>query len=134
MSAGSLRIVGRCFIMTYQDQLQDPRWIAKRNEILERDDYCCQDCLRGKDRLSPHIQLHVHHRKYIDGLMAWEYTNDQLITLCRECHGKFHGKVPDARSDREKPTFVYGENKFERRPTVHIKDAMLQMIQSMING
>lgn len=120
--------------MTYAEQLQDVRWLVKRNEILERDDYCCQDCLRGKDRLSPFIKLHVHHRQYINGLMAWEYPNDQLITLCEECHALFHGKINDLRSEREKPTFVYGDRKFESRPIRHIKQVLIEMFKSLDNG
>lgn len=116
--------------MTYEEQLDDVRWFAKRLEILERDDYCCQDCLRGKNRLSHSIELHVHHKKYIDGLMAWEYPNELLITLCDECHGKLHGKIDDPRPDRLKPTFVYGEMKFESRPVLHISDVILEMIKT----
>lgn len=119
--------------LSYDDQLNDSQWLAKRAEILERDDYCCQDCLCGQDRLTPWIQLQVHHKRYIDGLMAWEYSNDLLITLCKGCHAKLHGKIDDFRPNRLKPTFVYGR-KFESRPVLHIRDVMLQMIQSIIDG
>lgn len=119
--------------MSYEEQLNDVRWFAKRDEILERDDYCCQDCLRGKAQLSKHIELHVHHKRYISGRMAWEYPNDYLVTLCEECHGKLHGHIEDLRPPRLKPTFIY-EHNFESRPVLHIREVMIQMIQSMIDG
>jgi hypothetical protein len=30
--------------------------------------------------------LSVHHRRYIKGLMPWEYPGHLLITLCPNCH------------------------------------------------
>src|SRR5690606_11196094 len=30
--------------MTYQEQLKDPSWQEKRNIILSRDNYTCQNC------------------------------------------------------------------------------------------
>jgi len=120
--------------MTYEEQLKHPRWYARRDEILERDDYCCQDCLRSPNRISRHIKLQVHHRKYIDGLMAWEYPDHLLITLCYECHSKYHGHTVDLRSDRLKPTFVYNEMHFESRPVMHIRDVMIEWINTLRNA
>lgn len=120
--------------MTYEEQLQTPYWLSKRLEILERDDYCCQDCLRGKDRISPYIKLHVHHKKYIKGLLAWEYPNNLLITLCTECHGKFHRHIKDTRPERLKPSFVFGERDFESSPIRHVADVMREFIKSLKNG
>lgn len=66
--------------MTYYEQLKDPRWQRKRLEILQRDDFTCKDC-NSKEK-----QLHVHHTKYINGILAWEYDSKYLITLCMDCH------------------------------------------------
>ncbi len=40
--------------------------------------------------------LQVHHTKYIQGEMAWEYDNADLVTLCQECHTAGHNnlKIP----------------------------------------
>lgn len=66
--------------MTYAEKLKDPRWVAKRNEILERDNYCCQCCgEEGKP-------LQVHHLRYRGE--PWEVPNEWLETLCEECHEK----------------------------------------------
>jgi len=117
--------------MSYEEQLNDVRWFEKRDEILQRDDYCCQDCLRGRDRLTTYIKLHVHHIKYIAGRMAWEYPNGYLITLCDECHSKLHGLIPDMRPEHVKPSFVYRDREFESRPVRHIKDVIMDMIKFM---
>lgn len=39
--------------------------------------------------------LQVHHKKYINGKMAWEYSWSDLITLCNACHKKEHGMDPE---------------------------------------
>lgn len=70
--------------MTYEEQLNDPRWKAKAEEIKARDWYMCQQCMSSKN-------LHVHHKQYIEGKMAWEYSGWYLITLCSQCHKEVHG-------------------------------------------
>jgi hypothetical protein len=68
----------------YQDQLKDSRWLAKRAMILNRDGRICQHC--G----SPH-RLHVHHKEYAgDFRPPWEYNDDELVTLCENCHENLH--------------------------------------------
>ena len=69
--------------MTYKEQLLDQRWKDKRDIIIDRDRMCFK-CGLTKG-------LQVHHTKYIDGLMAWEYPDRLLITLCSGCHGLEHG-------------------------------------------
>ncbi|MBL6950694.1 MAG: hypothetical protein ISR57_08640 [Bacteroidales bacterium] len=34
--------------------------------------------------------IHIHHKYYQKGKMAWEYPNDALITLCWSCHEELH--------------------------------------------
>ncbi|MDZ7892353.1 MAG: hypothetical protein U5L73_11425 [Rhodoferax sp.] len=70
--------------MTYKEQLLHPNWQRKRLEILQRDDFACKLCL---DKEST---LHVHHKQYGKGRMAWEYPNDELVTLCEACHDTMH--------------------------------------------
>jgi len=118
--------------MTYEQQLLTPHWRVRRNEILERDDYCCQDCLRGKRE--QRIELHVHHKSYVDGWMAWEYPNSYLITLCEECHQKIHGLIPDHRTERQKPAFVYGIRDFKSHDTKTIYQIMVDFLNSLKDG
>lgn len=68
--------------MTYAERLKDPRWQRKRLEILNRDNFTCQEC--G----SPDKTLHVHHRRYQHGMSPWEYPKNELVTLCEDCHAR----------------------------------------------
>lgn len=70
--------------MTYSDQLKHPKWHRKRLEILERDNYKCRECGRSD------LKLHIHHGYYKKGVMAWDYDNKYLHTLCEKCHKDYH--------------------------------------------
>lgn len=65
----------------YSETLKNGNWQKRRVEILQRDNFKCVLC-KSEDRLE------IHHINYIDGIKAWEYPNDMLITLCRGCHEK----------------------------------------------
>jgi len=65
---------------SYYEKLKDPRWQKKRLEILERADFCCEDC--GDEEST----LHVHHGYYEKGLDPWDYANNTLWCLCEGCH------------------------------------------------
>lgn len=66
--------------MKYSDKLKHPKWQKKRLEILQRDNFTCQNCF---DKES---ELHVHHIKYTYGSEIWDYENKLLMTLCISCH------------------------------------------------
>lgn len=69
--------------MTYAEQLLDPRWKEKREQILERDFRMCQICMSSK-------KLQVHHVYYIENRDAWDYPDTALLTLCESCHEYQH--------------------------------------------
>jgi hypothetical protein len=54
-------------------------WKAIRKEVLERDNYTCQEC-------GSKSNLHVHHIKYLYHSKAPE----DCITLCYKCHADKH--------------------------------------------
>ena len=64
------------------------RWKEKREKILKRDGYKCRWC-GSIDDLQVH---HKYYNKYPDGsrVRAWDYPDDALIVLCRDCHKKYH--------------------------------------------
>lgn len=76
---------------TYGALLFDPRWRAKRAEILQRDLHRCVNCNNDLD-------LQVHHRQYHFIVrenkfkLPWDYPGQLLITLCEPCHKKGHSK------------------------------------------
>lgn len=62
-------------------QYKDPRWQKKRLQIMDRDNFCCISC-KSKDKT-----LNVHHAvPYRKETKIWEYENDELKTLCEDCH------------------------------------------------
>lgn len=74
----------------YSEARKDPRWQKRRLEIMERDDWQCQNCW-SKSRT-----LNVHHKKYVSGLKPWEYSGCALVTLCEDCHQAEPGLVDAA--------------------------------------
>jgi hypothetical protein len=77
--------------MTYAEKLKDHRWIAFRNDYIERRrgrelelEIRCDDC--GQE--DPPI-VHVHHRLY-DDREPWDYDDSELFLLCKDCHEQVH--------------------------------------------
>lgn len=72
---------------TYREQLADPRWIQLRNRLVEERGCCffCEDAGHASDE-----RFVVHHTEYRDGLMAWEYGEEELVVCCKKCHDLLH--------------------------------------------
>lgn len=68
----------------YGKKMLDPRWQEKRLIVFQRDKFTCKKCLSNENELC------VHHLKYEYGKNPWDYENDVLITLCKDCHDKEH--------------------------------------------
>lgn len=74
--------------LSYREQLTHPLWLAKVKEILERDGYCCTICGDGLHKLE------VHHLCYIPDVLAWEYDNELLKTVCKKHHDQLTFDLP----------------------------------------
>lgn len=77
--------------MTYADQLESWQWIEFRSDFLESKrkpagELYCDEC--GCD--TPDETLHVHHKFYRRGYLAWDYDFDDLRLLCKQCHQVIH--------------------------------------------
>jgi len=68
--------------MPYKEYLQTDHWKAMRNRQLKLANYKCQLCSNKEN-------LNVHHNTYEN---RGEEKDEDLITLCKNCHGKFHDK------------------------------------------
>ena len=68
--------------------LMDGQTYATASFIRKRDNHTCVRCGKKSHRLQ------VHHTKYEDGLMPWEYDNNTLESLCSHCHKKEHNIKP----------------------------------------
>lgn len=73
--------------MTYGEQLRHPNWQRMRLEVLSRAKFSCQVCGDGEHT------LHVHHKRYVKGRLAWEYEGHELIALCEGCHSSAHEEM-----------------------------------------
>ena len=62
----------------YSDLIKSPKWQKRRLEILQRDNFTCQECGDTES------QLHVHHIGYADNPL--EVNPKLLKTLCVSCH------------------------------------------------
>lgn len=78
------RVEKRMAKMPYFEQLRSPNWQRRRLEIMSRDEFMCRACYDQESTLN------VHHKHYIKGRMAWEYGDDELVTLCEACHEDMH--------------------------------------------
>ena len=72
----------------YDSLLKTNEWRNKREKILYRDGYKCRWC-------GSMFDLNVHHKYYSaypNGVLVkpWDYPDDALITLCKDCHKKAH--------------------------------------------
>lgn len=63
------------------------RWLKCRERVLKRDNYECVLC-RKKGR---HVRAQeVHHIKHLDKNPELALVEDNLISLCKECHNNQH--------------------------------------------
>lgn len=81
-------------------------WKEKRTKILARDCWECQDCReRLREAADKEIRLYgkdakirraveVHHIKELREYPELALADDNLISLCSECHNKRHGRYP----------------------------------------
>lgn len=104
--------------MNYSEKLLDPRWKAKRHEILMRDDWTCHKCGDNKRRKA------VHHLYYIWGREPWEYDNECLITICVCCHLTHHmlESIGKAFGFTEKDNSNIDDLFFSASPQVMVED------------
>lgn len=70
--------------MTFQEQIKHPLWQKKRLEVLEHNEFACQECYCDE------LTLHVHHPIYKKNAKLWEYDVSELKCLCEICHQETH--------------------------------------------
>ena len=80
--------IGKKSESKYDSLLKTNEWRNKREKILYRDGYKCRWC-------GSMFDLNVHHKYYSaypNGVLVkpWDYPDDALITLCKDCHKKAH--------------------------------------------
>jgi len=69
----------------YQQYLRSRKWKNLRHQAIKRDNFRCTGC--GYIGV-----LEVHHTHY-KGVFEMEFSVDQLISVCHECHEDIHTKL-----------------------------------------
>ena len=70
------------------------QWQRKREKVLKRDRYLCQRCLRYGRRRAATV---VHHKKHLEDHPELALDDENLVSLCNECHNAEHPEKGDAR-------------------------------------
>lgn len=73
--------------MTSYEFYRSGKWLHKRELILRRDGYLCQDCKRY-GRITPAVT--VHHIEHYDDRPDLALTPGNLVSLCAACHNRRH--------------------------------------------
>lgn len=68
---------------SYRAYLNSSEWKAKRQQVLERDQYRCQGCLNTR-------ATQVHHLTYDN---VGDELLFQLISVCDACHDRLHNNI-----------------------------------------
>lgn len=69
-------------------------WREKRAEILARDNYECQWCKEaGRVTVEGNAVLEVDHIQELAEHPELAFDNDNLRTLCKDCHNRRHGRM-----------------------------------------
>ena len=68
------------------------KWTDKREKILKRDGYECQNCRRYYKTKEARV---VHHIYFFEDYSELGLQNWNLVSLCNECHNKMHNRVTD---------------------------------------
>lgn len=75
------------------------RWKMKRKQILKRDRFLCQHCLRYGRRVDATT---VHHIKELEKYPELAYTDSNLVSLCDACHNKQHPEKGGSRGRKKR--------------------------------
>jgi len=66
------------------------QWVRKRNTILRRDNYLCQECKRYGKTTQANT---VHHIYPLEDYPEYRLTTDNLVSLCTRCHNGMHDRT-----------------------------------------
>lgn len=72
------------------------QWKRKRESILRRDEYLCQECKRyGRKKEA----TTVHHINPLKDRPDLRLTSWNLLSLCGKCHENMHDRLTDELTD-----------------------------------
>lgn len=71
----------------YKQFYKSANWLKLRDYVLKRDNYLCTECIKSGKLTTCNT---VHHIIEIREDMSKSLDQDNLTTLCYECHNKIH--------------------------------------------
>lgn len=75
-----------CYTYSMVKSRLSKEYLKFKKDILERDNYCCQKCGKGKFNMIKYPDLHVHHIKSWEDYPELRVSQENCIVLCRHCH------------------------------------------------
>jgi 5-methylcytosine-specific restriction endonuclease McrA len=73
----------------YSSLLLKPEWHNRRLSVMNRDNNRCRNCGCSNNLQVHHKQYHKNRRSG-EFMKPWEYKDNHLITLCKNCHQSGH--------------------------------------------
>ena len=95
-------------------------WSRKRQYILRRDSYLCQECKRHGKTTEAKV---VHHIFPLDTNPEYKLLNENLISVCHPCHNSYHNRFNNAEltaiglqlKRRKEPDILYAKRQLDNR-------------------
>lgn len=75
---------------SYKTQLQSDQWKAFTKDVRSSRNFC--ECCRQSG-----LELQVHHLFYDFNRKLWEYSQEDVIVLCSDCHDQIHEQLKQFR-------------------------------------
>ena len=82
----------------YERLLQSDYWKGYSYSLIKERNFTCADC--GRSFPNERNKLQVHHLVYRD-INPWSYSPEEVVVLCKECHLRRHGLLPETESIKE---------------------------------
>ena len=76
----------------YERLLQSDYWKGYSYSLIKERNFTCADC--GRSFPNERNKLQVHHLVYRD-IYPWSYRPEEVVVLCKECHQRRHGIIPE---------------------------------------
>lgn len=74
-------------------------WQKSRGATLERDDYLCQVCIEDGEPIPADT---VHHIVHLRDDPSKALDDDNLISVCRDCHSDLHSETSRQNNETKK--------------------------------
>lgn len=76
---------------------KSPQWLRKREKILRRDSYLCRECKRYGKTTQANTVHHIYPR---EDYPEYSLTNENLLSVCGNCHNEFHDRNTNALTEK----------------------------------